>query len=166
MHNIIVTEKDIFDFVFHRATLKWLKIKQIMDNPFLLEIAKSYEIFKEYVTEDELDNSIKTKLNNKIEAYKYDNKIELIPFNHHKFQEMETTNYQNIFVDKEFHFILRELKTKEKVKFNLFSTCQSKVENLNLHFLPSDYSFYLKDNNNPFEINEFLEIEKIELEYN
>ena len=172
-----VTERDIFDYVFFKETLKAEKITEIEENTNIQSQIVFYKELKEYLSLDISDDT-KRKIAEKIPAYIMENVFTLFPqelrdtskrirlIKYAAASDVDTKTSVLTYINEEKKYLIRLHKEENKYKIFVFSTLQDKLKNLQLTFSPSGETISLKDNQSPFLISLSQMPDKIEVRLN
>lgn len=174
--NIIISEKDIFCFVFYPETLSDGKRKKISEDSSLSEFISFYMNMKlDLNTEPDIE--IKKKLASRIPAYTLSNVIELYPLKSpqsHKHKsnrlaaastELKPQTATKTFVDTEKEYIVKVLNYGDTTKVFVFSTKDEVVKDFNIIIEPQNLEFHFDDNSEPLIIDQAVDAEKIHLRF-
>lgn len=171
-----ITERDIFNFVFYPDLVRE-EIKS-----FLVSIEDStdaiifYKDLKESLSQ-ELSSSIKQKLAEKIESYKYTTVIQLFPTDEIKkkrngvvlaaaSEEEKPKIITKTFYDADKTYIIKIINYLSNSKIFVFSTQQETVKDFDIIILPQNKKYHFNDNSLPLELNTPVEAESIQIEFN
>lgn len=175
-NNIQITEKDLFNFVFHPDSINEEIKKTISEDKSISNVIKFYEAMKEEIL-NILDYSTKRLIAKKIPEYKLSNVVEL-----HQLQaaqpqkksyrlaadsdkELKPKIITKTFVDDEKNFMVKVLINGGNTKIFVFSTQDELLENFNLYIEPNNLEFHFKDNTEPLILEGRIEVEKIKIHF-
>ncbi|NWF89906.1 MAG: hypothetical protein HXY50_10650 [Ignavibacteriaceae bacterium] len=173
-----ITERDIFDFVFYQENLSSEKVEYLKTSRIFDEEIAFYRSLKKSLNE-ELSEEVKRKIAEKIPLYNPARFHVLYPVrdtfpkrnNHIPVLAAATPNENSsisakTFIDEAHHYLIRLINFKNSSKIYCFSTSEEKLKNYKVIILPSGKTFEQSDNSSPIEIDQQIEAEKIELQFN
>lgn len=170
---MIVTEKEIFDYLFHPENLDKEKSEFIKNDPLSNDLIKEYLSLQDFLGENESKDSLKAKLASRIPLYKSLDKIELRPI--HKFsKKMELFDTDEVyasnssfFIDDAYKYFVKISKKMDHDQIFLFSSTTGIIKEYTLTFYPSNISVFRIDNLAPIvtdDPSEIGQVDKIELQ--
>ncbi len=172
----MITEKDIFDFVFFPQNLSEEKRDRILKSSDFDDLIHYYSELKVNINEP-ITETVRKKLSEKINLYKVQKFFRLKVVeepNSRKTNEFLVLAAASVpekpkittqtFIDEQNHFLVRVIKTQDNTRIFAFSTDDKELKNIKLKVLPSGKEFFMPDNSFPFEIKENLLIEEIQIE--
>lgn len=171
----MITEKEIFDFVFFPSALPEEKQVFIKDNAALSERIKFYERLKRQL-QQRPERSFKKIIAAKIPAYKLANEVELNRYDNNsgngsklrlaaasrEFVPQLTTQ---TFIDEEKEYLIKILTDKTQTKIFVFSTLNSSLKNFSITIEPTHLEFQMADNSEPLLINKPITAERIKINF-
>lgn len=171
----MITEKEIFDFVFFPSALPEEKQVYIRDNAGLSAHINFYEELKSQL-QQRAERSFKKIIASKIPAYKLVNEVELNGFENNagnggklrlaaasrEFVPQLTTQ---TFIDEEKEYLVKILTDKTQTKIFVFSTQNSTLKNFRIIIEPTHLEFQMADNSEPLLINKPITAERIKINF-
>ncbi|MBI9072334.1 MAG: hypothetical protein JEY94_12095 [Melioribacteraceae bacterium] len=164
-----ITEKDLFDFIFHRATLEWPKIKFILNDKFLLNYIQFYKNLKKELNLPEISNDVKIKLFQKIPSYKLESQYILTPLQgnaNKRIDYIDDELHLNLYSSSNNEFFAKEFREKDGARLYLFSVHFSQIQNLDVIMKPSNDKFHLVNNSKSLYIENFNRFDHLEVKFN
>lgn len=168
-----VSEKEIFDYLFHPENLDKEKMEFIKNDPLSKDLIKEYLSLQDFLDENKTEDSLKAKLASRIPLYKPQNKIELLPIQKFskKLELFDTdevkTSDASFFIDDAYKFFVKISKKIDHNQIFLFSSSTGIIKEYTLTFYPSNISVFRIDNLAPIVTDDPAEIgnvDKIELQ--
>lgn len=170
-----ITERDIFNFVFHPSLLNDEKLEHLKS----IENSTDAIIFyKELKSELEMNLSFTEKklLAEKIPVYRLWAKFELLPVQEKNVKkqnvrlaaastELKPGISTKTFIDGDKEFLIKVLSSDNRTKVFVFSTREEIVKDFDLIIEPKELEYHMDDNTQPLEINGSVDIDKIELRF-
>lgn len=170
---MIITEKDIFTFVFSNENLENEKSKFIVKN--ILNYKKAIDFYKDfYSTLKEDDNNITNNLlTETFKSIQDQNVITLKPFlldnNEREYKirfaaassMKEDSSDATTFINEENKLLVRVIKSNGKLKIYFNAAEDSRYRDAELKFLPSNLTFKITDD--CLEIEGIPEITEIQI---
>ncbi len=170
----MITEQDIFNYIFFREKVSDEKINEIVAHKHYAAAIEFYSALKNE-TERHLTISEKKNLAAKIPIYKFDGKFELLPFrvndmeNGMRLAASSKNNENNInavsFFSETKEFLCRIVSTQTQRLLYCFSTDQEELKDFKLTLHPAGIEFQCKSNAEPITVSTDLKIEKISFEF-
>lgn len=170
----MISEKDIFNYVFFKRRLSNDKVLEIEREEFLKEPVKFYTSIKTMI-KSEIPFETKKKISSKISSYKLSTSFLLYPVNDEIIVKKNTARFaaasakkdENIivktFLDEEKKYLIRFVRMNSESKIYIFSTTDEKIEDFEVIVHPLEKVFQMKNNSKPLifeseEIPESVEI--------
>ncbi len=128
--------------------------------------------------EKNLSENIKSKIAEKIPAYRLEKEILLYPLKEPKVQkrngnrlaaastELKLKTSTKTFIDNDKEYLIKVLNYGETTKVFVFSTENEVVKNFDIIIEPQNLKYHFDDNSEPLKINHSIEAEKIEIKFN
>ncbi len=173
----MITEKQLFDYVFFRGLLSEEIIEMIEKTNAYKEHISFYEMIKENL-ETDLSPEIKEKIKAKIPVYKSADVISLFPiaYNFKKRDSgmitlaaesatMEKGVTAKTFFDENKEYLVRVLKFESSTKIYIFSITDNILHDFTISLYPTGHVFSREDNLEPIEFNERIDVEKIDVSF-
>lgn len=171
----MITEKEIFDFVFFPSALPEEKQVFIRDDAGLSEYINFYEELKRQL-QQRPERSFKKIIAAKIPAYKFVNEVELHRLENtagngnklrlaaasREFVPQLTTQ---TFIDEEKEYLVKILTDTTQTKIFVFSTLNSSLKNFRILIEPTHLEFQMADNSKPLLIDKPITAEKIKINF-
>jgi hypothetical protein len=173
----MVTEKDLFNFVFFKETLEEGKLHQILENKLYQDAVKFYLSMKEFM-EKEITFELKRKIASKISSYQLKNTFILFPFNEEKVIKKNIIRFAaasakedeeiiaKTFLDEGKNFLIRFIKGKSGSKIYVFSTKNNIIKNFEIVLHPKEYKFRMENNSEPIILASQEIPESVEIKFN
>ncbi len=152
-----ITEKDIFYFVFFPDGLSDEKLHHISENQDHYPAVEVYNNIKDELSKD-ISPSLKTKIAEKIPAYKLTKVYELLPWTIEASEfylasavlaaatsESDPGLFSKTFIDKEKNIIIRLIGTVKKARLFVFPVSGEKLGEFTLTLNPGLQKYYFKD---------------------
>jgi len=170
----MITEQDIFNYIFFRAKVSHGKINEIVAEE---QYAQAVEFYNSLKSESERSLSFNEKrsLAAKIPFYKFNGEYELLPFSvgdtengmrlAARTKNNEESDSAISFLSETKEFLCRIVPTPNQKLLYCFSINQEELKNFKLTLHPSEISFDCKSNFEPVIIPAELAIEKISIEF-
>lgn len=168
---MLITEKDIFLYVFFKESLDKSILKELEHNP---EWESAINFYKEIKAIEEGDIVDKKLLADKIPAYKYQEVFYLNKYNPkikkgnglYLAAESEAlkTNVIETFISDDNNYLIRILFKEGKRLVYIFSNDREEIPDMKIIFEPGDNVYLVSNSLNPFEIEKDLIIERIKIE--
>ncbi|MFA6978197.1 MAG: hypothetical protein WC209_02650 [Ignavibacteriaceae bacterium] len=170
----MITEQDIFNYIFFRAKVSDGKINEIVTDEQYAHAVEFYNSLKSE-TERSLSFNEKRSLAAKIPFYKFNGEYELLPFSvgdmeNGKRLAARTKNSEESdsaisFLSETKELLCRIVPTPTQKLLYCFSINQQELKNFKLTFHPNKITFECKSNSEPVIIPAELTIEKISIEF-
>jgi len=170
----MITEQDIFNYIFFRAKVSDEKINEIVTDEQYAHAVEFYNSLKSE-TERSLSFSEKRRLAAKIPFYKFNGEYELLPFsvddseNGMRLAARTKNNEESgsaiSFLSETKELLCRIVPTPNQRLLYCFSINQEELKNFKLVLHPSEIMFDCKSNSEPVIIPAELAIEKISIEF-
>lgn len=172
----MITEQDIFNFVFFPQVVDEDKKRYISQRSELRSLVDFYRSIKDE-SDKPISEKVKQDLSLKINGYSYRfffrlKKVENVPTQKNSemvvlaaaTDEDEPEVIAKSFIDENNQFLIRVIKTKGITKIYSFSSDNQEIHNFKLKVLPSGRDFLVDNNSKPLELKEELDFEEIQLE--
>lgn len=171
---MMINEHDIFCYVFFPEVLSPVKKEIIEENSTYREALEFYLSLKKDMGNTP-DYNLKEKIAAKIPAYTLSNVIRLFPMKEHLHpgtngrlaaasKELVPKMYTKTFVDTEKEYLIKFLHFEDITKVFVFSTKNEVVKDFDIVTHPDNLRYHFKDNSEPLEIKESIEIESLTIE--
>ena len=171
--NIILTEKDLFDYVFFKSQLKDDKLSLLEDGRYEFNMSL-FNSIKESLGEN-LSVIIKNKIKLSVKCY---HPIEKIILNLIKGIKSAGKSgkksriglkgniiSESTFIDNDNTFLIRMINYENFSKIFLFSVYEERINNFILILNPGNESFKMQNNSLPLEIDHSINATNIELRF-
>ena len=170
----MITEQDIFNYIFFRATVSDGKVNEIVTGKHFSTAIEFYSSLKD-ASMRQLTISEKKNLAVKIPFYKFNGEYELLPFsvgdteNGMRFAAKTKNNEEGdsaiSFLSETKELLCRIVPTPTQKLLYCFSINQEELKNFKLTLHPSKITFECKSNSEPVIVPVELAIEKISIEF-
>lgn len=178
----IITEKDLFYYVFNQSLLLEDKILFLKNSQEYVNEIQFYINLKEYL-DTELSDEDKFLIAKKILEYRFNSAniraVELFPIRkiEHKNSNnlvlrADSENINNKFVHtKTFYddnkiYIIKVINYRNSSKVFVFSTIEEIIRDFDVVISPHQLRYHLSDNTEPLELDFNIEPESIKIEFN
>jgi predicted transcriptional regulator with HTH domain len=173
---LVITEKDIFDYVYYRDSLSPEKTKYMEDHQNLFSENIAYYKAYQNSMENKVDNEIERKFLSEISGEDlnvlrlFPKQIELSEINKKLKLAADTVNltanpFTQTFVDKNSLIMLRLVGQKGKTAIYIFSTEDKKLKNIKLELLPSRNAYQMENNQSYLEVDSELTAQEIRMSF-
>lgn len=172
----MLTEKDIFDFVFFPQNLSEEKQDRILKSSNFDGLIDFYSNLKSEINK-QISESVREKLLEKINLYKVQKFFRLKLVEEPKAKRNseflvlaaasasgEPKITAQSFIDEQNHLLVRVIKSKDITRIYTFSTEDKALKNIKIKTLPSGKEFFMPDNSLHLEIKENLLISEVQIE--
>ncbi len=176
--NIVVTEKDIFNFVFFPDSLSEEKKNLLLSDDSFSEPISFYQNMKAEISKP-IDYKTKKLIADKISAYSLPKLVKLIqlktasPLRKKPSRFAADSEYvlkpkivTKTFVDEDKDFLVKILQNGNQSKIFVFSTNDEIIENFSILLEPQKLEFHLKDNSEPLIIDGSIDVEAVNIYFN
>jgi hypothetical protein len=173
---MIISEKDIFDYLYYKESLDSDKVKYIEEHQN--QFSESLEYYMSY--KDSLDNDVDDNTKKKffsgritedlyvmqlfpklIEIPEPDKKLKLAADT----VNLNVNPFTQTFVDKNSSIIVRLVGQKAKTTIYVFSTENKKLKNIIIELLPAKKIYQMANNLSFLEIEEELNAQEIKITF-
>ncbi len=171
---MLITEKDLFNYVFYIDQVPTEKSQTILNNYHLfkdeLEFLKSLldSLSKEIVKENW--ENIKKRIEKNTKFIFFNLRKEIVKkkgeINDHLVlaaasPTIESVNKTETFKDDDSNFLVKSIRNNDETKLYFFSKEYKEINNFNVEIKPADKSFFVASSNNPLIIKDKCQIEGI-----
>lgn len=172
-----ITEQDIFRFVFYKDSLDESKKLFLAESSLFKNAIEFYQKLKDSFTV-EIPIAVKKMIAEKIPSYEFSNVINLFrvdPEIKKKKQdvlvlaaasEKKEESCFSSFMDENKEYLVRLEESENRSRIFVFSTRSEHLKNFTLTILPSDKKIPVANNSQPIELNERIEIDSFQIEFN
>ncbi len=173
---MLITEKDIFYYVFSPGNLGKEKLRYIAENGVLYPAVEVYSDIKNSL-EEEISPSLRTKIAEKIPAYKLTRVYELFSWTIEASEyntstavlaaataETESGVFSKTFIDKEKNIIIRLIGTVKNARLFVFPVSGEELGEFTLTLNPGLQKYYFKNSQESKILEDLPEISSISIE--
>ena len=170
----MITEQDIFNYVFFPETVSSEKRIKIQNDENLAEAIEFIgEVLKASKRKPEI--SLRKKLADKIPAYTYSNIIRLDPMkdvlgarSKHLAADSESRSLiskmmSNTFIDKDQEFMIKVISSENTSKIFVFTTNNESIQNFDILIQPNSLKYHFDDNSQPLTIDHKIDITDVQI---
>lgn len=172
----MISEKDLFDFVFYPELLSDEMKQKIISSGNLEEYKTFYQNLKEELDRG-IDDEFKRIIAERIPAFSSTRIIVLHPVVLNITRkpapsrltaasvELEPSLTMRTFVDSEKEYLIKVLTEKDQTRIFVFSTKVQAIRNFDIVITPGNLSFHMDDNSAPLLIDSAFTADMIEIRF-
>lgn len=172
-NNIVLTEKDLFNYVFFKKKIKEEKLQILEDSRFEF-YTFLFKNLKESLKEN-LSGVIKNKIKLSIKCYHPSEKISLYLIKGIKSgRRSEKSSFskkgkkivsQYTYAEKDNIYLIRVINFEESANIYLFSIYEENINNVIITTYPAGESFKIASNMIPVEVEHQIAADRIEIKF-